>query len=169
MQEAPKRKGGYEISDPKISTLLTAALVARSNIYYVHEIYTTNTEAPPSLVILVRVFTSMYLRPSWPIWRSVSPGCRSIARLDGARMIASPVCWNVNRKIESPRNERTFNLTTSSKAPSVERSAEKCCATWFHQDCEENLWRKATLQRSSSTGGTTVGSAHSKLLVTTLE
>lgn len=66
MQEAPKRKGGYEISDPKISTLLTAALVARSTIYYVHKhkIYTTNTEAPPSLVILVRVFTSMYLRPS---------------------------------------------------------------------------------------------------------
>lgn len=52
----------------------------------------------------------------------------------------------------------TCKLTTLSNPSSVEISDEICRARWSHHAGEENRCMMATVQRSNSTGGMTVGS-----------
>lgn len=129
----------------------------------------TRIEAPPSAVIRFRVFINTYRRPNWSSFLVIWPPPRILCvwvtnSPEGAKMMASPVCGSAGpQELEDEIgwkriNRRTCSPTTLSNASSAETSALTCWARCSHHDGDENRCKIATVHRSRSTAGTTVGS-----------
>ena len=132
------------------------------------QVYRTRSDAPPSEVTLCRVFMIIYRRPRREGIILPESATEATVSAEGARTIACPVWQQNKRQIVRVRVKRglTCNLTTSSKASIPVKSAETCRIKCSHQEGEENLCKIVSPHRSSSTGGTTVGSRRKSIVET---